>query len=244
MYSGCLDSRLNSIPMGEDGGRRGVGAQYLGPLLLGTPRPPIAFKLIHSIDISGWQDDPTGTVIEKSIMAVTRTLDKQSSGDPRPLEPAMQSVASGNGEEVARLYVYWSDDKMKSLMPTMHRILGGNKFAAASKIVAKLKKQNSLSPGGPYIERDITMKWGVVDFGVQDSDFRVAVFYNEERRLLLCGSAKHVIGAGHTTYEYPARHFGFSGSNLPGIIQFVSGAIGAGRTHFPGAATATVEIYF
>jgi hypothetical protein len=199
----------------------GLERGILVPLLLDRIKPPVAFKLVNYTDLTGWSGSADAPIARQIIKAVSRFA-----GQPQ----AKPTISADAPETVRRLYLYISEDKLASLAPEAPLHTTQDKASLIPRLLEGLRRQGLVNPRGPYIEKEMVMKWGLVDFGVRDADFRVALFYNDEERLLLCGSAKHMVGQTSVTYKYPASYFGFSGSNLPGIIKFVSDTIGA-STH-------------
>ena len=200
----------------------GLERGILVPLLLDTIKPPVAFKLVNYTDITGWSGSADVPIARQVIRTVSRLVGPPA-GQPQATAPRNSADAP---ERVRRLYLYISEDKLASLAPEAPLQTTQDKASLIPRLLEDLRRQGLVKPHGPYIENELVMKWGLVDFGVCDADFRVALFYNEDERLLLCGSAKHVVGPTSVMYKYPARYFGFSGSNLPGIIKFVSETIG------------------
>jgi hypothetical protein len=206
----------------------GLERGILVPLLLDTIKPPVAFKLVNYTDITGWSGSTEAPIARQIIKAVSRFAG-QPAGHP---QATAATISLDAPEPVRRLYLYISEDKLASLAPEAPLRTTQDKASLIPRLLEGLRRQGLVKPHGPYIEKDMVMKWGLVDFGVCDADFRVALFYNDEERLLLCGSAKHIVGPTSVIYKYPARYFGFSGSNLPGIIKFLSETIGTSRHSF------------
>ena len=203
-----------------EGAERGV----LVPLLLDVDKPPFGFELFQYLNITGWSGNDDALTARQIVEAISRLVGRPIVG--RKPQPRVATTKTEIPKNERRMYLYISDDKLASLAPETSLQTTQERVSVIPRVLADLRSQGLVGNDAPYMENELVMKWGLVDFGVCDNDVRVAVFYNEERNLLLCGSTKHVVSPTSTTYRYPPRYFGFSGSNLPGIIKFVSGMIG------------------
>lgn len=118
-------------------------------------------------------------------------------------------------------YLYISDEKLK-MLSQFH----GDKFDRYLSLENFMEKNNEEDfEAKGYIKYNMPFKWGVVDFGVQDADFHMAMFFNKENNILLTGSAKHIIGMNFANYEYPPQYFGWSGSHLPNVVKALKSKI-------------------
>lgn len=139
-------------------------------------------------------------------------------------------------------YIYISDSKIDMLSSEIIRKCHGtegsiSRYNKLSEVIDNLYRHERV--GGmnkPYFNGEYDMQWGVIDWGVSSHKVSCSVFFSLETdpMILLFGSSYHIVGNNYSLERIGG--FGYSGSNLPGILR-IMGVYSSNRS-------TTIDNYF